>query len=163
MKWTTFKLRLVSPVLMWVIVAAGVALAMLRLPDCLVFPRNPYTAALLVPAALNWLYFFAGGAKANSRAPRSAAAITRLSTTGVYAKVRHPIYSADIFLAWGMFFYLPTFEIAVSVAWLTVVLLCWMKFEEAALLHKFGEDYILYKARTPMFFPAYFGKRGQEL
>ena len=161
MKWTKLELRLVSPLLMWVIVAAGVALAMLHLPDRAVFPRNPYTGALLVPAVLNWLYFIVGGAKANRRAPRSAAAIQGVVTTGVYTKVRHPIYSADIFLALGVFLFLPTLKIAVSAAWLTIVLLCWMKLEEAALLHRFGEDYILYKARTPMLFPALFRRRGE--
>jgi protein-S-isoprenylcysteine O-methyltransferase Ste14 len=162
MSWKTFQLRLISPLLMWAIVAGGVALAAVRLPNSAVFPRNPYTAELLVPAVLNWLYFFLGAARVNRRALRSAAAVKSLVTTGVYAKVRHPIYSADIFLAWGVFFFLPTLKILVSVVWLTTTLIAWMRLEEYALLRKFPEDYTLYKAKTPMMIPAY-RRRGGEM
>jgi protein-S-isoprenylcysteine O-methyltransferase Ste14 len=156
MSWSKSKLTLVSPFLMWAIVAAGIAFAVRCLPARHVFVAPLYLNTVLIPAVLNWLYFFSGGAKANKHAPRSAAAVDRLVTTGVYAKVRHPIYSADIFLAWGIFLCFPTLRVGVSVLWLTIVLLCWMKLEEAALLHKFGEDYYLYKAGTPMLFPRYF-------
>lgn len=156
MSWSKLELTLVSPFLMWAIVAAGIVLAVRCLPARYVFVAPLYLNTVLIPAVLNWLYFFAGGVRTNRRAPRSAAAVDKLVTTGVYSKVRHPIYSADIFLAWGIFLCFPTLRVGVSVLWLTVVLLGWMRLEEAALLHRFGEDYYLYKARTPMLFPRYF-------
>ncbi|MCE5199033.1 MAG: isoprenylcysteine carboxylmethyltransferase family protein [Armatimonadota bacterium] len=149
------KQKLISPVLMWSIIITGIFLFMWLLPHVWLFRRNIFTSLLLIPAALNWLYFFFGAVRVHRRAPQSAAAINHVVTTGVYAMVRHPIYSADILLAWGVFFFLPTLSILCSAAWLTVVMVAWMNLEEHALEEKFGDEYTCYKNRTPMFIPNY--------
>ena len=156
---SSIKLRLVSPVLMWVIVLAGVLFAFLVLSDKVLFGRTWVSAVLFGLALVNWLYFLIGAIAVNRSAARSAAGIRRVVTTGVYAKVRHPIYSADILLAWGIFLMFPTLKILASVIWLTIVMIFWMKLEESALTERFGEEYTRYKSRTPMFIPAYLRKR----
>ncbi len=77
-------------------------------------------------------------------------------TSGVYSRVRHPIYFADIVLAWGAFIVFPTWKVPFSVLWLTAVLASWMRLEEAALEKKFGRQYKKYKSRVPMFLPRLF-------
>lgn len=144
---------------MWSIVILGIIIIFHYVPNQWVFRRNVLTNILLIPAAINWVYCLFGAAQVNKFIPGNAAAVTQIVTTGVYAKVRHPIYSADVILAWGIFLFWPTLRVLVSVIWLTIVLVTWMKLEEKALTERFGDDYRRYKEKTPMFIPNYF-KRG---
>ncbi|EKE11272.1 MAG: hypothetical protein ACD_15C00111G0001 [uncultured bacterium] len=147
------KQKLVSPVLMWAIIILGIFAAFQIVPPRFVFPRNMLTPFLAIPAIGYWIYFFVGAIKVHRKAPLSADAIDRLVVEGVYGKVRHPIYSADIVLAWSAFFFYPDTKIFVSVLWLTLVMLIWMKIEEKALIEKFGREYEGYRLRVPKIFP----------
>jgi protein-S-isoprenylcysteine O-methyltransferase Ste14 len=144
---------------MWFIVAGGVVPAMLFLPDRLLYPRPVVFLVTLILAGLYWLYFLVGAANVNRQVARSAAGIDRVVTTGVYSLVRHPIYAADIILAWAIFLYIPSIRVIVSVVWLTIVLVSWMKLEEKALQQKFGQEYASYKAVTPMIIPNFLKMR----
>lgn len=147
---------MVSPYMMWAIVGAGFAVVLSFVEHVTFFGRSALTLAVGVLALANWLYFFVSGVIANRTPGRSAAGIERLATTGVYAKVRHPIYSADIILAWGVFVNVPTLRALLCVVWMTMVLLAWMRLEEAALVERFGEEYEAYRRRTPMVIPRLF-------
>ena len=75
-------------------------------------------------------------------------------TTGVYAAVRHPVYSAFFFLFSGI---LCT---RANVTLLVVPIVLWMfltvlmkKTEERWLFERFGEEYVRYAARTNRVFP----------
>lgn len=153
---TSFRDRLVSPFVMWVIVAAGAFACWRWSPHTLLWPQTIWTAWLIVPAAVNWLYFFLGGVWANRTPARSAGSVERLVTDGVYAKVRHPIYSADIFLAWGIVCFHPAAWLAAGVAWGTAALIVWMKLEETVLARRFGDAYRDYQRRVPMIVPRWF-------
>jgi len=146
---------LTSPLLMWALVIVGVALAWRLVPARMFFTPNVLAYVVLALAAINWLYFFVGAAAKNRFAIRSAAGVGRLATTGVYAKIRHPIYFADIILAWGIFFAWPTLKVLCSAAWLTTILVCWMKLEELALVERFDDQYRRYRSKTPMFLPRF--------
>lgn len=147
------KRKLVSPVLMWLIVASGLWLAFQFVPPRFVFPKNIFTSLLIVPAIGYWLYFFLGAVRVHRQAPLSADAIDALVITGVYGRVRHPIYSADIVLAWSVFFFYPDVRFLLGAHWLMFVLLFWMRREERALMEKFGQPYADYMARVPKMFP----------
>ncbi|KKP84763.1 MAG: hypothetical protein UR83_C0013G0027 [Candidatus Moranbacteria bacterium GW2011_GWF2_35_54] len=97
----SLKQKLVSPVLMWLIVIIGIFIVFQFVPPRSVFTRNIFTSALIVPAFLYWLYFLGGAILVHHKAPLSVDKIDKLVTEGVYNKVRHPIYSADIIL--GMY------------------------------------------------------------
>lgn len=154
------KQKLISPIAMWLIVAGGIIVLVKFLPARTLFRPNVFTYALFAISIVNWLYFLIRGIKVNRSAARSAAAVDRIVTCDVYAMVRHPIYSADIILAWGVFLFSPTLKILCSAAWLTIVMISWMKLEEAALAERFGEEYEQYKSHTPMMIPNYLGRRG---
>lgn len=152
------KQKLVSPILMWLVVATGVVLVWRFLPWQIMLFKNSFTPLLIFPAVIYWFYFLTSAIKVHRRAAKSAAAIEKIVTVGVYARLRHPIYSADLALAWGVFFFLPELKIFLSVIWLTAVLLFWLKLEEWALIKKFGSEYEEYKKRTPLLLPRFFKK-----
>jgi len=147
------KQKLVSPVLMWLIVVIGFAIIFQTIPARFVFPRSIFLEALIFPAGIYWLYFFFGALAVHHKAPLSADKINKLVTGGVYAQVRHPIYSADIFLGWAIFFFYPDVRFLVGAHWMMFVLLFWMRREEQALMEKFGEEYLIYRQQVPKIFP----------
>jgi protein-S-isoprenylcysteine O-methyltransferase Ste14 len=147
------KQKSVSPALMWLVVAVGIFAVFQLVPARFIFPRNMFTSFLMFPATIYWLYFFIGAVRVHRQAPLSADKIDKLVTEGVYAKVRHPIYSADIILGWSIFFFYPDVRFLVSAHWLMFVLLFWMQREEKALIEKFGSEYLEYMKRVPKMFP----------
>ena len=86
------------------------------------------------------------------------AEIDRLIKEGIYARVRHPIYSADITLALGIFIMMGELRFLLAAAWLTLVMFYWMRLEERGLTEKFGKEYSDYMNEVPMFCPS-LGKR----
>ncbi|HKZ46024.1 MAG TPA: isoprenylcysteine carboxylmethyltransferase family protein [Thermodesulfobacteriota bacterium] len=147
------KHRLVSPILMWAIVAAGITFSFQIFPSEVLFMPNKFTSYLIIFAILYWLYFFVGAMIVHRKAPRSVHSIDKIVKEGVYQRVRHPIYSADIVLVWGIFSHWPSYRALSSVIWLTIVLFFWMRLEEKALTEKFGSDYLEYKKQAPMVVP----------
>ena len=145
--------RLVSPVLMWAVVIAGGLALYLLAPDYLLLWHSPVTLAVLAFALLNWIYFFLGALWVNRSAASSADNVGKLVTAGVYSKVRHPIYSADIVLAWAGALFLGSAKFLLAALWLTVVLYVWMGLEEKALLEKFGKEYEDYRRKVPKLMP----------
>ena len=146
--------RLATPFLMWAIVAMGGAGALSFLPGRPLW-RYPALWCLVMAASVHWVWFLGGGVTANRSAARSAAGVSRIVTTGVYAKVRHPIYWADMVLAWSIAVCLPTAGVFVCVVWLPLVLTAWSRLEEAALLSRFGGTYAACRKHTPWMSPDY--------
>jgi len=151
--------KLVSPVLMWALAAFGVSYFFLYYPPAYVFEPNAVSASLLALAIGNWLYFFWAAVRANPQAHRSAASIRALVTSGPYALVRHPLYSADIILVWCMFLFYPAMRMLYSSLWVTLVLSYWVLLEERALTDRFGPKYRKYKKEVPMLVPKIFRPR----
>lgn len=147
------KQKLVTPKLMWLIVAAGIFLAFWILPSKYLFPRTTISAFVFALTFMYGVYSWLTAFKVHPKAPRSVFEIDKLVKEGIYARVRHPMYSGDIILAWGLFLYFPNSRVLASIGWLTIVLLFWMRIEEKALSEKFGEEYNEYKRRVPMIFP----------
>lgn len=81
---------------------------------------------------------------------------TELVTVGAYRYIRHPIYSAGFYGAWGAFFKHLSWE-SVSLAVITTVFLTMTaKMEEAENVRFFGDVYRDYMKRTRMFVPFLF-------
>lgn len=74
-----------------------------------------------------------------------------LVTSGLYAYVRHPLYTAGLVFIWAA----PEMTVNRLVLWLVfslyLVIGAW--FEERKLLRDFGSAYAEYQARTPMLIP----------
>lgn len=78
-------------------------------------------------------------------------AAPRLVTDGLYAYVRHPLYSAGLVFIW----FSSEMTLNRLVVWvaMSVYLVIGAFFEERKLLKDFGQTYADYKARTPMLVP----------
>ncbi|GAB4491859.1 MAG: isoprenylcysteine carboxylmethyltransferase family protein [Anaerolineales bacterium] len=75
----------------------------------------------------------------------------RLVTDGLYAHVRHPLYTAGLAFLWAW----PDMTVNRLAVWIvfSLYLLIGAWFEERKLLKDFGQEYADYKARTPMLLP----------
>lgn len=81
---------------------------------------------------------------------------TRLVTTGVYRTIRHPLYSSLLFLAWGIFFKVPSWLGGALAIAATLFLVVTARVEEAEDIRFFGDEYREYRRRTRMFIPFLF-------
>ena len=75
----------------------------------------------------------------------------RLVTKGLYRYVRHPLYSAGLGFIWLMPL-MTVNTLAINLG-LTVYVITGTIFEECKLRSTFGQAYMDYSARTPMFIP----------
>lgn len=87
----------------------------------------------------------------------SPLAAGKLVTTGVFWRVRHPIYSSILFVAGGYVLYSGSFYKAFITLLLWILFYFKSEYEESLLLEKY-EDYALYKRRTGRFFPRMHGR-----
>lgn len=78
-----------------------------------------------------------------------------LATTGWYARMRHPQYSAFILIMFGFLLQWPTLPTLVLFPVLVVVYRRLALREEQAVELTFGEQYRAYRASTPAFIPRF--------
>jgi len=80
-------------------------------------------------------------------------ATSKLVTDGLYAYVRHPLYTAGLVFIWAM----PEMTLNRLVLWIvfSLYLVVGAFFEEQRMLKEFGQAYVDYKAKTPMLWPKF--------
>ncbi len=78
---------------------------------------------------------------------------TNLVDKGVYAYIRHPMYSSLLFLAWGIFMKNPSLFGVIPVLVATASLVVTARIEEQENVTFFGPAYETYITRTKMFVP----------
>ncbi len=77
----------------------------------------------------------------------------RLATDGLYGVVRHPQYTGIFLAVFGQVIHWPTILTLVLfpvIVWTYVRL---AKKEELQMIERFGNEYLVYQRRVPMFFP----------
>ena len=79
--------------------------------------------------------------------------ITKVRTTGLYSRIRHPIYLGAIQLNFGLVLAFRSLWMLLPAVLLSLMLYFDARQEEKYLTEKFGEEYLKYKARTGMFLP----------
>jgi protein-S-isoprenylcysteine O-methyltransferase Ste14 len=149
------KQRFVSPVLMWAINIIGIVVAFSVFSNERIIPKNAFGPILFILAFFYFLYLAVPSMKVHKEVAKSAAKITKLLTKDVYSVVRHPIYSGDIILVWGIFFLWSTYQVLASAIWLTIVISFWASLEEKVLVKKFPREYPKYKKKVPKFIPKF--------
>jgi protein-S-isoprenylcysteine O-methyltransferase Ste14 len=77
----------------------------------------------------------------------------RLVTTGVYRYIRHPMYSALLFLTWGALLKSVTISTLILAGIATLALAATAKAEETENVARFGREYEDYVKRTRRFVP----------
>ncbi|NJD23825.1 MAG: isoprenylcysteine carboxylmethyltransferase family protein [Betaproteobacteria bacterium] len=76
-----------------------------------------------------------------------------LVTSGVFAHIRHPMYTALLLLAWGAFMQAPGWAGAAAATTTSVCLYLTARADERECLAWFGPAYTDYMRRTRMFVP----------
>lgn len=77
----------------------------------------------------------------------------RLATDRLYGVVRHPQYTGIFLAIFGQLIHWPTIPTLVlfpAIVWAYARL---ARREEAQMVERFGDEYLAYRARVPMFFP----------
>lgn len=77
----------------------------------------------------------------------------QLIETGLYGKIRHPLYSSLIFLSFAAYLKMPSLFSSLLEFGLVFTLLSAVKAEEVIDEKKFGDSYQQYKQKTKMFIP----------
>jgi protein-S-isoprenylcysteine O-methyltransferase Ste14 len=77
----------------------------------------------------------------------------KLNTSGLNARVRHPLYFASIIIVWGWWLWEPSTRLT-TIAGITT-LYAWLGsiWEEKKLLKQYGEEYEEYQKDVPMLWP----------
>jgi protein-S-isoprenylcysteine O-methyltransferase Ste14 len=81
---------------------------------------------------------------------------TQLITGGIFAYIRHPLYSSLLLLTWGAFFKAPSFPGAALALASTGFLFLTARADEAECRRFFGPEYEAYMQRTRRFVPFLF-------
>jgi protein-S-isoprenylcysteine O-methyltransferase Ste14 len=76
-----------------------------------------------------------------------------LVITGLYSKIRHPLYAGLVLIFLGYFVFAGTATAAVHLGCLLIYLPFGIYFEEKNLVIQFGEAYQKYKAEVPAIIP----------
>jgi protein-S-isoprenylcysteine O-methyltransferase Ste14 len=79
-----------------------------------------------------------------------------LVTSGIYAYIRHPLYSSLLLLAWGIFFKAPSLPGGALVLVSTTFLIATAEADEQECLRYFGDEYQAYTRKTKRFIPFVF-------
>ena len=153
MKKQNKQSKFVSPTLMWIIVVVGIIILFYLSPKDELFSKNYFTILLATLLIIYWVFMFSWSIKFHKEAPLSTLKISKLIKDGPYRLIRHPIYSADIVLGFGIFLLFPTLKYLFSFLWLAIILFLWMRLEENSLIKKFGKEYQDYIKNIPMFIP----------
>ena len=72
----------------------------------------------------------------------------KLVTTGIYSKIRHPMYVGLVALHIGLPFIFRSFITCLSSILWTAIICVWSHFEEKNLERRFGQKYLDYKKAT---------------
>ena len=81
---------------------------------------------------------------------------TALVTTGIYAYIRHPLYSSLLLLAWGIFFKAPGLPGVLLALVATTFLIATASADERECIQFFGAEYREYMKKTKRFIPFLF-------
>lgn len=79
--------------------------------------------------------------------------IRKLVTTGIYAKIRHPIYLGRIFMNLGFLILFPILPMLITSIFFILIWYSIAWYEEKILIEMFGKKYKKYKEKVPMFIP----------
>jgi protein-S-isoprenylcysteine O-methyltransferase Ste14 len=81
---------------------------------------------------------------------------TALVTTGIYAYIRHPLYSSLLLLTWGIFFKVLSFPGTALTLVATTFLIATAQIDEQECIRFFGNEYREYMQKTKQFIPFLF-------
>jgi protein-S-isoprenylcysteine O-methyltransferase Ste14 len=77
----------------------------------------------------------------------------KLNTSGLNARVRHPLYFAAIVIVWGWWLWEPSARLSAIAVITTIYAWIGSVWEEKKLLKQYGKEYEEYQKKVPMLWP----------
>jgi protein-S-isoprenylcysteine O-methyltransferase Ste14 len=127
----------------------------LRLPKITIMPINFYIATpILVASTYITLWSIIRFLKSNGT-PVPVNPPPKLVTTGPYAYIRNPMLTGIFILLFGIGVMIGSISLTFIFTPLFILVNAWelKEIEEPELVHRLGEEYIIYRDKTPMFIP----------
>lgn len=152
-KWYRLGYSLVSSFLF-----VGIMVQALLIPKVVIIPKNGLTdylgymlagfgTIIAIKSSKNYSVGHFLGFKPSARVSEP------LITSGLYAKVRHPLYAGLVLIFLGFFLFAGTMSATVHLGCLLLYLPLGIYFEEKNLVVHFGAAYQEYKASVPPIIP----------
>lgn len=138
---------------MWIIILLGSACSFFLLDHDILLLRSKFIFIPFFVLFLFWLYVVLSAFFVNREITNNAQTISNVVTHGVYSRVRHPIYAANILLGLSIAIMCPSVWVIVSVIWAALIFIAFAHLEEEVLEERFGKKYLTYKLKTPAFIP----------
>ncbi len=110
-------------------------------------------AAIGTPIVLLSFYFETKAHRVLRKAHSQPEEIKNLIKTGIYSKIRHPIYLGRILLNIGFLIIFPILPMLIVAMVFVLIWYSMAFYEEIILIKKFGKKYKKYKKKVPMFIP----------
>ncbi len=108
---------------------------------------NSYTYVGLILMIVSLVFFTMARIKLGDSFQVSAKA-NNLVKSGIYKKIRHPVYLFGFTFVMGFFIFTQVFYGLIFLFVLAVLQIKRIKKEEAVLIEKFGDEYVEYKKET---------------
>ncbi len=108
---------------------------------------------LIIPAIVAFGYGFHFGMKSHDSVFDETIKEAKLIDTGVFSKVRHPMYLGTLLFCLG--FFLLSLSLASLVIWISLFVFYdrMATYEEEDLIRVIGDEYVKYQKRVPKWLP----------
>ncbi|SFA79973.1 methyltransferase family protein [Algoriphagus aquimarinus] len=154
-KWYRLGYTLVS-----ILLFLGIMVQALLIPKSILFPKGDLTdylgymfagfgTIILTKSSKNYSLKRFLGFEPSTKEDET------LVTTGLYSKIRHPLYAGLVLIFLGYFLFSGTVTAIVHLACLLLYLPFGIYFEEKKLVNQFGEAYQKYKLAVPSLIPSF--------
>jgi protein-S-isoprenylcysteine O-methyltransferase Ste14 len=110
-------------------------------------------AAIGTPIVLLSFYFESKSCSVLGKPQSHPQEIRKLVTSGVYSKMRHPVYLGRMLMNLGFLIIFPIVPMLIVAIVFVIVWYLMALHEEMLLMKKFGRNYKKYREKVPMFIP----------
>jgi protein-S-isoprenylcysteine O-methyltransferase Ste14 len=110
-------------------------------------------AAIGTPIVLLSFYFESKSCSVLGKPQSHPQEIRKLVTSGIYSKMRHPVYLGRMLMNLGFLIIFPIVPMLIVAIVFVIVWYLMALHEEMLLMKKFGRNYKKYREKVPMFIP----------
>jgi protein-S-isoprenylcysteine O-methyltransferase Ste14 len=112
-----------------------------------------------IPLILLAIWLGISGVKKTTLKTAETHRTDKIVSTGVYSRIRHPQYVAGLIAHVGIVFLLSARYALLFFPLMVVYVYVLSKKEEKELINEFGDIYLNYQKKVPMFIPGWFSKK----
>jgi hypothetical protein len=130
------KQRVIGHFVMWALIATGFFLAFSLLPKYDLFSTSGGLILFIcAPIAILAIYELVSAFYFRRSFYRKVS-FESLIRSGIYGRCVHPTCSFSVFVAWIIFLIYPDIRLLMSVSWMTIIVLFWIRLEKETIIPK---------------------------